>query len=112
MGPPNKLVRHNTLCPPEYWATAVNPEKAKREWVGVTNALSRCPKAQISAAFRAEFWTASSPKKRKKKAPSKNCLALKDSKKKAASKTCTARKGGKKNHPTSADPGADPAACL
>jgi len=88
IGPPNKLVRHDTLCPPGYWATAVDPKKAKNQWLGVVNALSRCPSATRSVAFR-EFGTASSPKKRKKK-------ALKDGKKKAPPKTHPARKGGKK----------------
>ena len=61
MGPTNQLVRHDTLCPPEYWATAVNPGKAKRQWLGLQNALSRCPSATISASFRKEFGTGPSP---------------------------------------------------
>ena len=73
MGAPNKLVRHDTLCPPEYWATAVNPKKAKNQWLGVMNASSRCLSASRSAAFRAN----SSPEKRKKKALSKTPPARK-----------------------------------
>ena len=96
MGPPNKLVRHDTLCPPEYWATAVDPKKAKNQWLGVVNALSRCPSATRSAAFRAAFWKNSSPEKGKKKAPSKTRPAPKDGKKKLPSKTPPALKDGKK----------------
>ena len=85
MGAPNKLVRHDTLCPPEYWATAVDPKNAKNQWLGVMN-VSRCLSASRSAAFRPEFGTNPSPEKRKKKALSKTPPALKDDKKKAARK--------------------------
>ena len=70
MGPRNNLPRNDTLVSPEYWATARNPAKAKREWLGVHNAHSACPSATISAKFRAEFKIGPSPKSPKKKKPS------------------------------------------
>jgi len=72
----------------------VNPGKAKRQWLGLQNALSRCPSATISASFRKEFGTGPSPCQQKTVAKKVAKKAVKKVAKKAVKKV--AKKAVKK----------------